>query len=483
MKRAQVLYLVLLLSAGLASWRARTVAHAIANGQTPNAPQQISAVSPNATAGCVPAPSGLVSWWPFDGNGLDFYLNHNAGLGGNPGFVPGVFSQALQFDGVDDSALVIGGSGSSLNVGLGDEFTIDLWIAPTDLSVQRPLVEWNNSSGSFGVHLWQSVTFGGAQGPGNLYASIIDTNGVNHIISSAPNTLTANTYQHVALVYVKSFSTALLYVNGNIVASQSFGSVFTPQTSYDLWFGYRPSGGGAGARFAGTMDEIEIFNRALSQSEIQSISYVNNQITSGKCKTRYVTNTNDSGAGSLRQAITDSNNYNAPNTIGFNIPGSGVKTISLQTSLPGVTHPLTIDGTTQPGYASVPLIELRSPPLLAEGLSCSAPVTIKGLVINGFPGAGVRLAAGSGGSTIAGNYIGTNAAGNAPLGNGIGIDIESSDNTIGGTTVGARNVISGNSVQGVLISGLSATQNLVQGNLEMLFVAIRFSRTAAWVLI
>ena len=63
---------------------------------------------------------------------------------------------------------------------------------------------------------------------------------------------------------------------------------------------------------------------AVSQSEIQAIV---NAGSAGKCKIRYVTTVNDSGPGSLRQAITDGNNYAAPDAIGFNIPGAGVKTI------------------------------------------------------------------------------------------------------------------------------------------------------------
>src|SRR5512144_424980 len=68
-----------------------------------------------------------------------------------------------------------------------------------------------------------------------------------------------------------------------------------------------------------------------------------------------VVNTNDSGAGSLRQAINDAN-ANPGSSIAFNIPGGGVHTIAGPTALPWLTVPVTIDGTTQPGYAGAPLI-------------------------------------------------------------------------------------------------------------------------------
>jgi hypothetical protein len=65
-----------------------------------------------------------------------------------------------------------------------------------------------------------------------------------------------------------------------------------------------------------------------------------------------VTNTDDSGPGSLRQAITDANSNGNPadmDVIEFNIPGSEVHTINILTDLPAVTEKLTIDGYTQPG--------------------------------------------------------------------------------------------------------------------------------------
>lgn len=75
---------------------------------------------------------------------------------------------------------------------------------------------------------------------------------------------------------------------------------------------------------------------------------------------RVVTNTNDSGAGSLRQAILDANANTttpaAPHQITFNIPGAGVQTITLATTLPSITQPTSIDGTTQPGSACGTLV-------------------------------------------------------------------------------------------------------------------------------
>ena len=65
-----------------------------------------------------------------------------------------------------------------------------------------------------------------------------------------------------------------------------------------------------------------------------------------------VTNTNDMGTGSLRQAITDANNHVGADTITFNISGSGVHTITPLSGLPTISDPVTIDGYSQPGSAA-----------------------------------------------------------------------------------------------------------------------------------
>jgi titin len=79
-------------------------------------------------------------------------------------------------------------------------------------------------------------------------------------------------------------------------------------------------------------------------------------------------------------------------------------------------------------------------------------------------GAGIGLEPGSSSNTVAGNYIGTDAAGLMGLGNGLGVEVQDSQgNIIGGRGV-ASNLISGNGGQGVLITGQGATQNDVTGN-------------------
>ncbi len=189
-----------------------------------------------------------------------------------------------------------------------------------------------------------------------------------------------------------------------------------------------------------------------------------------------VTNTVDSGAGSLRQAIFNANANPGKDTINFNIAGSGVQTIQVSTGLPAITSAVIINGYSQPGSAAA--TDSTAATLLIEidgqfagnsfGLLISGGgSTIKGLVINRFGSDGVFLSGvNAKNNRIEGNHIGVDATGTAGLGNGpsgVALGDGASSNTIGGTTPAARNVISGNNGPGIEIYNKSKN-NRVQGN-------------------
>jgi parallel beta-helix repeat protein len=183
--------------------------------------------------------------------------------------------------------------------------------------------------------------------------------------------------------------------------------------------------------------------------------------TPGSAATFTVTNTADSGAGSLRQAILDANGNPGADTIAFNITGGGPYVITPLSILPLVTETVVIDGTTQPGYAGTPLIELSN--FSGAGLRLAGSnSTVRALVLRLF-NAGIELE-GTGGHHIEGCFIGTDVTGTVASANGSGILIDggSLGNTIGGATAAARNLISGNS------GGIAATNNasttVIHGN-------------------
>ena len=194
-----------------------------------------------------------------------------------------------------------------------------------------------------------------------------------------------------------------------------------------------------------------------------------------------VLNTNDSGDGSLRQAIINADSNNPPNTISFQIPGTGPFTISPQSAFPPLNQPVLVDGTSQTGYANSPLIQIN-----AAGISSSSDCltlsgggsTISGLAIVHSRRDAIRIS-GLGTNFITGCYLGVDATGTNILGNNeAGVYIyRSSYNVIGGTNTLARNVISGN-MQGIEIDDgpapQSGTANIIQGN----YIGTTYSGTA-----
>lgn len=216
--------------------------------------------------------------------------------------------------------------------------------------------------------------------------------------------------------------------------------------------------------------------------------------------------------GTLRDAIlaVDSST-GTPNSIVFKIPKSdpgynpstGAFTISPLTELPQITNPVLIDGTTESSFLGEPALVVIDGNQIkgsADGLTVapSAPgSTIDGLEIASFDGSGIVIESANntvGGTAsntgnilvsnttagvsiapsgqvpgaashnlILGNLIGTDSSG-ASLGNGVGIIIDSPNNTVGGSTSAGANVIGFNNSAGVEITGTNAIDNFLLGN-------------------
>ena len=249
-----------------------------------------------ASAQCAPPPSGLVSWWTGDGTTNDrFGVNNGAAQGGLP-YLAGEVAQAFSFDGI--SGAVFCPASASLNVGTGLGFSIECWIKPADIN-SRPVVEWNSGS-AVGPHLWISVAAPTGFGPGSLFANLADTGGTSHIFGSAPGLVNANTLQHVALTYDKSSGIGVLFYNGIVVATQNLGT-FTPQTSFNFYIGRRVSPANQVTPFNGLIDEVSLYNRALSASEIAAIYTAG---SAGKCWVPFITSQPQSQLGFWGQSAS-----------------------------------------------------------------------------------------------------------------------------------------------------------------------------------
>ena len=237
---------------------------------------------------------------------------------------------------------------------------------------------------------------------------------------------------------------------------------------WDLFTGSEANGGGSTETGAASV----AMSWSWSASTDWAIGGVSIKPAAIGPTTFVVTNTNDSGDGSLRKAITDANTNAGVDTISFSIPGTGTHTITPVTALPDITEAVFIDATTDDSFAAnvnKPAIILDGNNLSADGLVLSGTAdgsTIRGLVIRDFGGDGIEIQTGSENNTIAGNYIGrlttTGAdAGSSEANSGSGINLLGNNNTIGGMSAADRNVIAGNE-DGLYLQGASG--NTIIGN-------------------
>jgi hypothetical protein len=182
-----------------------------------------------------------------------------------------------------------------------------------------------------------------------------------------------------------------------------------------------------------------------------------------------VTTTNDTGPGSLRDAINQVNaSTNDSETIDFNIPGSGVHAIKPATPLPYLTNTVVLNGYSQPGSHpntlaqgddAVILIEIDGQLLLGGGGSEVYGLALQAIQLQGF------------GDIVQGNFIGADPSGTNKIANADGLYLRAPlAHQIGGIHPADRNLISGNSSG---ISGFGAQPNplgdplppsLIQGN-------------------
>jgi len=205
-----------------------------------------------------------------------------------------------------------------------------------------------------------------------------------------------------------------------------------------------------------------LLSLALSSSLSGQVTFtvnVTNDLDDGTC---------DGIHCSLREAINAANQAAGGGVIAFNIPGPAPHTVRPTSSLPLLLGGVTLDGTTAPDFAGTPVIELDGSLAggFAQGLNVAGSGNlIRGLVVNRFSDVGISIGSGAEGTVVEGCFVGTDVTGTVALGNGnIGILIgQATDNTLGGPTAAARNLVSGNP-EGITVLDVTATGNLIQGN-------------------
>lgn len=240
---------------------------------TPTAtPTNTPTATPTPSPTCVPAVNGKVLWHRAEGNTTDSSGNGNNGsLVNGATYAPGIVGQAYSFNG---SSYVQVPDSASLDV--TTEFSMDAWIYPTAL---------HNGVAQGGV-----ISKIGGGGGNNGYQMGITSNNTeiycqfnaagepwpqNQLITPIPFGIPMNQWSHIACTYDNSV--LKIYYNGIFAASGFIG----PKSVVNSSSGLRVSSDdNNNVYFTGRIDESEVYNRALTQSEVQSIF---NAGSAGQC--------------------------------------------------------------------------------------------------------------------------------------------------------------------------------------------------------
>ena len=245
---------------------------------TPTATQSTTATASATPTGCVPPPSGLVSWWPAEGNANDI-------AGGNPGapsggvtFVSGQVGQAFDFDGT--GAVTIGDS-PSLNP---SAITVEGWIKPQfagrprvacDVDVILTKLPGTGDATGYALAVRQDpgCTFADEMGPtpqGTISFAVVGVVGGYHVVHSSAQVPNDGAYHHVAGTY--DGSSMRVYLDGVLVGDKANSGAVVASGVPALIGNSTPNGEGTPRYSVASIDEVTLYNRALTQAEIQAVA-------------------------------------------------------------------------------------------------------------------------------------------------------------------------------------------------------------------
>ena len=214
---------------------------------------------------CTDAPNGMVAWWPANGDAVDVRGSNDGTLINGATFDQGAVHQGFSLNG--DAQYVDVPDSAQLSI--TGPMTIDAWIKANDIASEHAIVEKYDGGGTNGYFFRLS------SGTGRLVFGICNSSTCDAVTGATQ--VTTGTFHHVAAVF--DGANLQVYLDGNLDNGAATGIVPTDGTN-SLEIGAR--GGSPGNFFSGIIDEVEIFNRALSPSEIFDIYHAG---SSGKCPT------------------------------------------------------------------------------------------------------------------------------------------------------------------------------------------------------
>lgn len=276
----------------------------------------------NQCTSCIPPPDSMVAWWPLDETSgttaVDIAGVPNNGTHfGGPVPVSGKVAGALSFDSVDDYVEVA--DHPELNFGTGD-FSIDAWVLTNDSVAVATIADKRSGTNAnplgYSLYLFN----------GKLGLQLADNSGFNNYNSSA--FVADGQWHHIAVTVDRNDTSGLkFYVDGNLVDTSdptpyngsltNTGVFRIASHSYDQDTNFM---------FEGVVDELELFNRALTAGEVNSIWAADSL---GKCKTVTDIQENESLPENFELMQSYPNPFNPTSTIRFKIAESGFTTLKV----------------------------------------------------------------------------------------------------------------------------------------------------------
>lgn len=233
---------------------------------------EIQAIFNAGSAGKLPtaatAPTGLVEWWTADNNALGARNRNNGILQNGASYASGKAGNAFNFDGADDVVQI--GDNSTLDFGLGD-FSVEAWIKWNGAQTNGGSSEYgviNKTASYAGSPGWgfEISTYGASGGNADIIFYNSGQGTWNNTNVQTPTPYPPDVWHHI--VGIRQGSTLSFYVNGQLVHTKSNPeAAFSVNNSQPLVIGDHSWG----PNFPGQVDELAVYDRALSASEIQNI--------------------------------------------------------------------------------------------------------------------------------------------------------------------------------------------------------------------